>query len=402
MKEIISEIFEKEQLILKKIKNQDLIERHINLFGFRIEWIVWLRWIWKTTFLLQKRTKTPNSIYISCDDIVLKSVNFFNLVKEIRKAYNIKTFFIDELQFLEDWRNVLKNIYDFLDVKVIFSGSSLLSLISGSVDLSRRVLINKIFPFTFREYEKFFGNDLPSLKFDEILNNCFDIVREISSDISLIRFKEYLAHGQFWYWFEVKDEKIFYQLLLNSLRKSIYEDLPQVVDIHTSNLKNLEKLILYLANLWTSEISVNRMAKKIWINYNTCLNYLKFLEDLWWIISMSKWWTISDNLRKERKFYFSNTNILYALKSWLEKYDSFVGKVRESFFVFNLMRIKEKYWFDVYFKTHTDFVVKYKDKVYEFEVWWKKKKRSDVFVVKDDILIWNKNEIPLWIWWLVE
>jgi predicted AAA+ superfamily ATPase len=60
----------------------------------------------------------------------LKNVNFFDLIKELYKAYKIDTFFLDELQFLENWQQILKNIYDFLDVKVVFSGSSMLKITS--------------------------------------------------------------------------------------------------------------------------------------------------------------------------------------------------------------------------------------------------------------------------------
>jgi hypothetical protein len=159
--------------------------------------------------------------------------------------------------------------------------------------------------------------------------------------------------------------------------------------------------LLYLVSLWVSQVSINSLAKKVWINNKTCQLYLDYLEKLWWIIQVPKYGRISDSLRKEKKFYFSNTNILYALKVSAIKEDIFKWNVRESFFVSSLSRLKEKYWFEIYFKSRTDFVVVYKWKVYEFEVWWKSKKRKDVFVIKDDILIWGENTIPLWIWGLV-
>ena len=401
MQQIIESLFEKEQLILSKFKKQKIISRDIKLSDFKLQWFVWLRWVWKTTFLLQNRIQTPNSIYISCDDLILKNVNFFDLIKELYKAYKIDTFFLDELQFLGNWQQILKNIYDFLDVKVVFSGSSMMKITSWSVDLSRRVLLQTIYPFSFWEFEKYYWNDLPKISFDEVLQNFYEISKKFSATVSLLRFIDFLKHWQFWYWFEVEDEKIFYDLLLNSIRKSIYEDLSHFVDIQSSNLAKLEKILLYLVSLWVSQVSINSLAKKVWINNKTCQLYLDYLEKLWWIIQVPKYGRISDSLRKEKKFYFSNTNILYALKVSAIKEDIFRWNVRESFFISSLSRLKEKYWFEIYFKSRTDFVVVYKWKVYEFEVWWKSKKRKDVFVIKDDILIWGENTIPLWIWGLV-
>jgi hypothetical protein len=90
------------------------------------------------------------------DDLSLKNVDIFEMIKEINKAYSINVFYLDEIQSLVNWKNIIKNIYDILNVKIIFTGSSMIDLLKGSIDLSRRVLISKINIFTFLEYEKFY------------------------------------------------------------------------------------------------------------------------------------------------------------------------------------------------------------------------------------------------------
>ena len=402
MKKVILRLFENDELLVKKYNNKRFVKRDIQLKNFKIQWIVWLRWVWKTTFLLQERTKTDNSLYISGDDIILKNVNLFDIIKEINKAYNIKTFFLDEIQFIEDWANILKNIYDFLDVNIVFSGSSMINLLSNSVDLSRRVLIEKIYPFTYQEFEKITSNkDLPAISLDQLLTNSFNLSKSYSSDISLLKFHEYLSYGQFGYYYEFKDKNIFSKLLENSIKKSIYEDLSQFIDIHTTNLSKLEKLLLFLTSSASSEISINLLSKKLQINHKTCEKYLEYLEKLWWIISISKYGKISENIRKEQKVYFTNTNIINTLASSLVDENILRGNIRETFVVSNLFRIKERYNLEIYFKSKTDLVVIYNQNAYEFEIWWKSKTRNDVFVIKDDILIWEKNVIPLWLFGLL-
>jgi hypothetical protein len=64
-----------------------------------------------------------------------------------------RIFFIDEIHQYKNWNQELKNIYDaFPDIKIIYSGSSMLDLIQGTHDLSRRVKIYHLSGLSFREY----------------------------------------------------------------------------------------------------------------------------------------------------------------------------------------------------------------------------------------------------------
>jgi predicted AAA+ superfamily ATPase len=54
---------------------------------------------------------------------------------------------------------VLKKVYDFLDVRVMFTSSVALALNQSSYDLSRRTVLRPLNPFSFREY-LFFKHNL--------------------------------------------------------------------------------------------------------------------------------------------------------------------------------------------------------------------------------------------------
>jgi len=403
MEIIINELFEKDQILVDKINKNNYFERQIEVCDFKIVWFVWLRWVWKTTFLLQKRIEVKNSLYISMDDLSLKNIDIFSLIKEIQKAYKIENFYLDEIQSLNNWENILKNIYDILDVKIIFTWSSMINLIKWSIDLSRRVIISNINIFSFLEYEKSIWNNMDSISLESIFNNSFDISKEYSSNVSLINFKYYLKFWQFGCFYEYNDENIFKKLLQNSIRKSIYEDLVRFIDIHTTNISKIEDLLALVASSASSEITINSLSNKIWLNNITVEGYLKYLEKLWWLISINKFWNISESIRKERKYYLTNTNLLSIFSSNLLDLSHFNWNLRETYVVLNLYRVKEKYNFEIFFKSRTDIVLIFQNwKKIELEVWWKNKSRKDVFVVKDDILIWNHNTIPLWLFWLLE
>jgi len=54
----------------------------------------------------------------------------------------------------------IKKIYDFLDIKIVFTSSASIDIIRSKYDLSRRVAIINMLPFSFREYLFFKKNTL--------------------------------------------------------------------------------------------------------------------------------------------------------------------------------------------------------------------------------------------------
>jgi hypothetical protein len=289
-----------------------------------------------------------------------------------------------------------------LNVSIVFTGSSMIDLVKWSIDLSRRVIISRIDIFSFLEYEKFSWNNLEGVSLDNILENSFEISKNNSSKISLIKFKKYLEFGQFGYFFEFKNEIIFKKLLQNSIKKSIYEDLVKFIDIHTTNISKIEDLLWLIASSASSEITINSLSNKILLNNITVAQYLEYLEKLWWLISINKFWNISESTRKEKKFYLTNTNLLSIFSSSLLDISVFNWNLRETYVVLNLYRVREKYNFEIFFKSRTDIILVFQSwKKIEIEIWWKNKSRKDVIVIKDNILIWDKNNIPLWFFWIL-
>ena len=69
----------------------------------------------------------------------------------VKSGYN--TLVIDEVHKYEGWSREIKNIYDgFPDLKVVFTGSSLLNILNAEADLSRRCVSYDLQGLSFREY----------------------------------------------------------------------------------------------------------------------------------------------------------------------------------------------------------------------------------------------------------
>lgn len=360
----------------------------------KIVWVVWLRWVGKTSYLLSRRIKTPQSIYISCDSLDIKKENLFNLVDELQKNYGFITFFLDEIHFSEHWQQSLKNIYDFLDVKVIFSGSNMINITKWWYDLSRRIIKHKLTEFTFKEYVFLTkGIQIGNYSFSNILENHINIARENISWYSKKILEDYFKYWQFGYYYEDIGNVLEYKMKMeNALKKSIYEDLSDFVDISTHNLSKIEDIIYYISNAGTSDISIHSISKNILLSPQTTEIYMEFLKNIGLINTILYFWKLTERLRKNKKFYISNTNTLSL-------FDSYIGNFRETFFVSQMKRL----WKDIYFLSNTDFVIKHDEKNIFFEIGGKNKKRPEdsIFVIKDDIEIWKGKEIPLWLWGLV-
>lgn len=398
---IIENIFEKESLVLSNIKQKQTIKRQylydLNI-NDKIVWFVWLRWIWKTTFLLQKRLQTKNSIYFSIDWWIFKNQNLFEIIKEIYKTYSINTFFIDEIHFLHNWQEVLKNIYDILDINIVFSWSSMINILNSWFDLSRRVIIYNVDVFSFKEFLEIKKNiKIDKISFFDIINNHIEISKKYINIYSKTLFEEYLKYWQFWYFFENKDTFTF--KLENSIKKSIYEDFLNLNHKNIENINKLEDIIVFLSNSVSSKVSINNISKNMWLNVRTIDNYLKYLENLWWCYILNKFDTkITNVIKKSKKIILSNTNIISNYNLGLD-YSKYIWNIREAFFI----NILQKNFKEIYYQTQTDFVVIYNLEKLFFEIWWKNKKTTQewVYKIKNDILIWKEKEIPLWLFGLI-
>ena len=106
--------------------------------------IVGSRGVGKTTMILQyikENLGSKRALYVSADDMYFGENRLVDLADNFYKNAG-EYLFIDEIHKYMDWSRELKNIYDsYPDLKIVFTGSSVLDILKGSSDLSRRALI---------------------------------------------------------------------------------------------------------------------------------------------------------------------------------------------------------------------------------------------------------------------
>lgn len=352
------------------------------------------RGVGKTTLLLQYIKKhygnSSEALYITLDDIYFYDNRLLDLADTFA-AKGGKHLFIDEVHKYENWANEIKNIYDYHpDLKIVFTGSSLLEIISSKADLSRRAIVHKLPGLSFREF-LFFRHNIyfEPIEFNELIANHTQVALQISESAKPLQyFDEYLKVGYFPFYEGDKD--IYYHRLQEITNMIIEIELPLLRRTGISNISKVKQLLYIISRSTPFKPNISALAQKTKISRNSLLEYFHHLNDANIINAIQEEVYGVSLLQKPDKVYLENTNYAYALNQ--ENPDK--GSLRETFFL-NQLSAQHK----VTCPEKGDFLV---DEKYLFEVGGKTKSRKQIagvensFVAADDIAFGVENTIPLW------
>lgn len=348
--------------------------------------IIGARGVGKTTMILQHIKENLNSkiaLYVSADDMYFGENKLFDLADDFYKNAG-EYLFIDEIHKYTDWSRELKNIYDsFPALKVVFTGSSVLDILKGSSDLSRRAIIYKLQGLSFREYLKLFHNyDTEVYSLEQIINNEVKL-KNIQHPLPL--FNDYLKRGYYPFGTENEMNLRLGQIIVQTLES----DIPQYANLNVGTSRKLKRLLSIIAESVPFKPNFSKISEMISVSRNSLDDYFSFMEKAGLIGQLRNETSGIRGLGKVDKVYLDNTNIIFNLVG--EK--SNVGNLRETFF-FNQMRVKN----EVISSKKADFIIEH----YAFEVGGKNKQQKQIekdgksFVVQDDIEYGYLNVIPLW------
>ena len=353
------------------------------------------RGIGKTTMILQylkMNYKTDNKVlYISLDDLYFVENSLYSLADNFHKKGG-EILAIDEVHRYSNWAIELKNIYDDMpNLKVIFTGSSLLHLQKAKADLSRRAVMYDMPGLSLREFLFFeTGKTFKSYSLSEILDNHIEIAIEIITQLKpLAYFEKYLNYG--YYPFYKENLKSFHSKLDSTVLTVLEVDIPQFALIQTGNIIYLKKLLSIISNSVPFKPNLKSLSERTGISLNTMKIYLKLLNDADLLQMLYVQDKGINSLNKPEKIYLNNPNLM---NNRADKNIN-IGNLRETFF-YNQVKIANI----VNASKQSDFLVNNK---YTFEIGGKNKKQkqiegiSNAYVVKDDIEIGSDNIIPLWL-----
>ncbi len=352
----------------------------------RMVGIVGARGVGKTTMILQyikQELDTNKALYVSADNLYFTEHKLIDLASEFYKNAG-EHLFIDEIHKYENWSQELKNIYDtFPTLKVVFTGSSVLDILKGSSDLSRRAVIYKMQGLSFREYLNFFHNqELETYSLTQITNNKVKL-NDIQHPLPL--FREYLQNG----YYPFGQENEFNIRLSQIIVQTLESDIPQYANLNVSTSRKLKRLLVIIAESVPFKPNFSKIAKILGVSRNSLDDYFSLMEKAGLIAQLRNETKGIRGLGKVDKVYLDNTNIVFNLASD----SSNIGNIRETFFL-NQMRVNN----EVIASKQADFIIDNKT----FEVGGQNKQHKQIediknsFVVKDDIEYGYLNVVPLW------
>ena len=346
------------------------------------------RGVGKSTLLLQHLAGSPDreqSLYISADTLYLASHTLVELADNFVKYGGVRMY-IDEVHKYKNWSRELKQIYDTHEsLKVIFTGSSILDIIEGEADLSRRAPIYHMQGLSFREYLALFHQiDLPVFSLEQIIKHEETAVLD-AIEHPLIYFKQYLQTG----YYPFSNEPDFALRIEQIVRQTIESDIAQYADLKASTARKLIQLMGVISGIAPMKPNADSLSQEIGVSKNNIPNYLVYLEKAGMIGQLRDNTGGLRGLGKVEKIYIDNPNLMTVLAFGKPE----TGNLRETFF-YNQSRVNNK----VLASRVSDFTIG----DYTFEIGGRKKGNKQIedvpdgFVVKDDIEFGSFNTIPLW------
>ena len=349
------------------------------------------RGVGKTTFLLDYAREyfgadNKECLYINLNHFYFTERTLVDFAAEFR-AKGGKVLLIDQVFKYSNWSRELRYCYDnFEDLKIVFSGSSVMRLKEENPDLSGKVVSYNLRGFSFREFLNLMsGNQFSAYTFDEVLENHQEIAKRICSVVRpMAYFQDYLHHGFYPFFLEKRN---FSENLLKTMNMMIEVDILLIKQIELKYLSKIKKLLYLLAVDGPVAPNVSQLATEIQTSRATVMNYIKYLADAR-LINMV--YPKGESFpKKPAKIMMHNTNLMYSIYPVkVEEQD-----VLETFFVNTLWKDHKINKGD----KGTSFLV---DNTLHFRICAegsKYKSNPNIYYAMHKMEIGHGDQIPLWL-----
>lgn len=222
-----------------------------------------------------------------------------------------KVLLIDQVFKQPQWSMELRKCYDmYPDLKIIFTGSSVMRLKEENPELHGIVNSYNLRGFSFREFINLqSGNNFRPYSLNEIIHNHEHISREILPRVSPIKyFNDYIHHGFYPFFLEHRN---FSENLLKTMNMMTEVDILLIKQIELKYLTKIKKLLYLLALNGPKAPNISELAKDIETSRATVMNYIKYLADARLINIIYPAGQVFP--KKPGKVMMHNSNLMYAI-----------------------------------------------------------------------------------------
>jgi len=279
------------------------------------------RGVGKSVLLRQLHHASKDSFYLSLDTHRPNSI--YAIAKEL-EGRKIPLLLLDEIHAFPNYGLELKKIYDFLtDIHIVFTSSSAISLHDASYDLSRRVRLLSVHPFSFREFLFFErSQEVPALDWKDLLDlgKCRTYSGQVGDAEGM--FEAYLTGRN--YPFTIAQSN--YLSLFTPMLQTIFDkDLILPSRLTLAESYEARNMLTFIGRSPAEDISYTSIAKNLSIIKSKAQRYVDLLEKTYLLkVILPK----GTNLSKEPKILLAPPfRLLY------KPYEDCIGALREDFFV---------------------------------------------------------------------
>ena len=354
------------------------------------------RGVGKTTLLLQYiklnyGNDTKRCLYASLDSLYFSQHSLSECVEKFYQNGG-EHLFLDEVHKYPSWSVEIKNIYDeYPDLKIVFTGSSLINILNAEADLSRRCIAYDMQGLSYREFLSLYKKiDLPSYSLNEILRNADDICNKVNGKTRPLQyFDEYLRYG--YYPFYLEKTQDYYTRIENVTNMILDIELPQLCGVDVGNIRKIKALLQVMASGFPMMVDITRLGTLSGLSRTTILSYLQYLDRAKLISLLYSDETSVKKMQKPDKILMENANLLYAISSETVN----IGTARETYFC-NQLRNSHT----VEYAPKGDFRI---DGKYTFEIGGKSKDGKlianieNAYIAAADTEYTNGNKLPIWL-----
>lgn len=297
------------------IKNLTEYEKYTQIIA-----VTGLRRVGKTVLMKQliarilEKTQKENVCYISFDDVDFQKYEMAEELINYFLQYSNKSerryLFLDEIQKLPNFADLLKTIYDTeKNLKIYVSGSSSLELKKHKETLAGRILTFHLPPLTFKEFVRYFR-----LKHEIDKDSLF---REYELEFLPNKeeykslFDAYLQRGAFPELLDTEDEEYIKKYIKESIVEKTIADIAKTTG---ENEYTLHELFRLLANSNAQLFEMTNIANTLKISRNKVSEYISLLEKTF-LIRIGYNYTISvpKQVRASKKQYIAHSSIVLAV-----------------------------------------------------------------------------------------
>ena len=291
--------------ILKDVKSKQIIG------------IIGLRQIGKTTllkqvidFLLKNKISKKRLFYFSFDsfrgeDKIIKRIldlYFTQILRAPMSKLTSKVYvFFDEAQKIKNWGEDIKLVYDKeYPLRFFISGSSSMNILKGSGEsLVGRIKINKLYPFSFREYLRYNGIEVEAMSLG-------DVEYPLEAEKIRILFEDYIKVGGFPGVYDL-DKTQLKTSLKTIIDLTFYRDIVNLFEVKRTDI--LEGLFYSFVKESGQTVNYNKIAISLKTKFETVRSYIEYLETSF-IISKSLFYSPSaiKRFKKNPKIYVADNS----------------------------------------------------------------------------------------------